>query len=209
MKKILLLLLLSFAGMVWAQSQAQTILVVGDSISAAYNIPLESGWVNLMQERLDDKKPGHYRVVNASVSGDTTAGGLSRLPDLLEEHNPDQVILELGGNDGLRGLPLGAMRSNLQAMIDLSREAGAGVWLVSVDLPRSYGQGFIRRYRRVFEELAEKNAIPHLPLGHKLLDGDESLIQDDGIHPTEEAQPLLEQAVRSCFIEGESEYGSC
>lgn len=188
---------------------SQTILVVGDSISAAYNIPLESGWVNLMQERLDDKKPDHYRVVNASVSGDTTAGGLSRLPRLLEEHNPDQVILELGGNDGLRALPLSAMKSNLQAMIDLSREAGAGVWLVSVDLPRSYGQGFIRRYRQVFEELAEKNEIPHLTLGYKLLAGDESLIQDDGIHPTAEAQPLLEKAIRSCFIEGESEYGSC
>jgi len=189
--KLLLVILFSL----WSVGAwAKTILVLGDSISAAYRIPQELGWVNLLRERLDTEYPDRYRVVNGSVSGDTTAQGLRRLPALLEAHGPDKVIVELGGNDGLRGLPLDHMRDNLQAIIDLSTEAGAEVILLSVALPASYGAFFTKRYLAVFDSLAEANDLPRVSLGYDLID-DPGLIQDDGIHPTAEAQPLLLQAV--------------
>src|SRR5690606_1947520 len=191
MKKLLLIILLScYFGTFSSAGLANTILVLGDSISAAYRIPVESGWVSLLQERLDEHRPGHYTVVNASISGDTTAGALNRLPPLLEKHRPDQVIVELGGNDGLRGLPLKGMRDNLQAIIDLSRQQGADVVLVSIDLPTSYGSHFNQRFTQVYDELEKSNKLPRVSLGFKLLN-DRNLIQEDGIHPTEEAQPLL------------------
>lgn len=191
MKKLLLIVLFVCSSSVISSGAfANTILVLGDSISAAYRIPVESGWVSLLQERLNSHKPGHYTVVNASISGDTTAGGLNRLPPLLEKHKPDQVIVELGGNDGLRGLPLAGMRDNLQAIIDLSRQQGADVVLVSIELPTSYGSHFNQRFLQVFDELEKANDIPRVSLGFKLLN-DRNLIQEDGIHPTAEAQPLL------------------
>lgn len=191
MKKLLLIVLFVCSSSVTSSGAfANTILVLGDSISAAYRIPIESGWVSLLQERLNSHKPGHYTVVNASISGDTTAGGLNRLPPLLEKHKPDQVIVELGGNDGLRGLPLKGMRDNLQAIIDLSRQQGAEVVLVSIDLPTSYGSHFNQRFTQVFDELEKSNNLPRVSLGYKLLN-DRNLIQEDGIHPTEAAQPLL------------------
>lgn len=189
--KLLLVVLFSL----WsAGTWAKTILVLGDSISAAYRIPLEMGWVNLLRERLDTEYPNRYRVVNGSVSGDTTAQGLRRLPPLLETHSPDKVIVELGGNDGLRGLPLDQMRNNLQTIIDLSTEAGAEVILLSVALPASYGAFFNKRYLAVFDKLAATNELERVALDYSLID-DPDLIQDDGIHPTAEAQPLLLDAV--------------
>ena len=189
--KLLLVVLFSL----WsAGTWAKTILVLGDSISAAYRIPLEMGWVNLLQERLDAEYPDRYRVVNGSVSGDTTAQGLRRLPPLLETHSPDKVIVELGGNDGLRGLPLDHMRNNLQTIIDLSTKAGAEVILLSVALPASYGSFFNKRYLAVFDKLAATNELERVALDYSLID-DPDLIQDDGIHPTAEAQPLLLDAV--------------
>lgn len=178
--------------------RADTILVLGDSISAAYGIPYDSGWVSLLEARLTREYPGVYDVVNASVSGDTTAGGLQRLPALLDKHEPALVILELGGNDGLRGMPLTQMENNLQQIIDLSRERGAAVVLMSVDLPQSYGVFFNRRFRQVFDELEDRNDLPRISLGLDLLNG-RDLIQNDGIHPTREAQPLLLEAVWSAI----------
>lgn len=195
MKKLLLVVLFTVCPGVFSSALfANTILVLGDSISAAYRIPVESGWVSLLQQRLEEHKPGHYTVVNASISGDTTAGGLNRLPPLLEQHKPDKVIVELGGNDGLRGLPLAGMRDNLQAIIDLSRQQGADVVLVSIELPTSYGRYFNQRFLQVFDELEKDNDLPRVSLGFKLLN-DRNLIQEDGIHPTEEAQPLLLDAM--------------
>lgn len=189
--KLLLVVLFSL----WsAATWAKTILVLGDSISAAYRIPQELGWVNLLRERLDAEYPDRYRVVNGSVSGDTTAQGLRRLPSLLDAHSPDKVIVELGGNDGLRGLPLDHMRNNLQAIIDLSTAAGADVVLLSVELPASYGAFFNERYLAVFDNLAAANELDRVSLGYGMID-DPGLIQDDGIHPTAEAQPLLLEAV--------------
>jgi acyl-CoA thioesterase-1 len=200
MKRFLLVLLLSVAAV---PAVGDTILVVGDSISAAYNIPLDAGWVSLLRERLEERRPGQYQVINASISGDTTAGGADRLPGLLAKHNPDKVVLELGGNDGLRGLSLKRMEANLQRMIDLSRGAGARVVLISVQLPVSYGKFFLERYNDVFERLARRNDLPLASLGYGLLD-DPSLVQSDGIHPTAEAQPLLVDALWP-YIVGKSQ----
>lgn len=193
LSKVKLWLVLLF-GLCALKASATTILVLGDSISAAYRIPKEQGWVSLLQQRLDSDHPNRYQVINGSVSGDTTAQGLRRLPSLLEAHEPDKLVVELGGNDGLRGLPLSHMRDNLQAIIDLGKEAGADVILLGVALPASHGMVFNERYLAVFDSLAEINGLERVILGYDLLD-DPSLIQDDGIHPTAEAQPLLLEAL--------------
>ena len=169
---------------------ANTILVVGDSISAAYGMSKEDGWVHLLEQRLEQHYPDRYKVVNASISGDTTAGGLRRLPSLLSTHNPDKVVIELGGNDGLRGMSIKSMASNLQKMVDLSREKGATVVLMSVELPPSYGWIFNRRFLSVYDTIEEENRISRVALSYDLVK-EEGMLQDDGIHPTEKAQPLL------------------
>lgn len=197
MRKCLLIALLVAAP---PQALAETILVLGDSISAAYGMPLESGWVNLLEERLEEHYPGRYEVVNASISGDTTAGGVNRLPPLLAEHQPDQVILELGGNDGLRGLPLPQMRQNLRSMVEMAREQGAEVVLVSVVLPTSYGPLFQERFADVFETVADNTGASRVALGFDRLKN-RDLVQEDGIHPTAEAQPLLLDAIWPYVVE--------
>ncbi len=167
---------------------APTLLVWGDSLSAAYGIPRERGWVALLRGRL---KTRGIQVVNASISGETTLGGLSRLPDALKRVEPDIVILELGANDGLRGLPLKQMKANLSAMIELARTAGARVLLVGMRLPPNYGPAYTRRFSALYSEIAEREKIPLLPF---LLDGvadDFDRMQADGLHPTAAAQPRL------------------
>jgi acyl-CoA thioesterase I len=175
-------------------ASANSILVVGDSISAAYGMAVENGWVNLLKKRLDEHYPDRYQVVNASVSGDTTAGGVQRLPALLEQHKPDKVIIELGGNDGLRGMSVKTMSRNLQQMIDMSRQKGAEVVLMSIELPPSYGWFFNQRFQKVFDELEDTNNVPRVALSFDLVDED-GMLQPDGIHPTEKAQPLLAEKV--------------
>ena len=170
--------------------RAESILVLGDSISAAYGIPRERGWVALLENRLQQTFGDRFRVINASVSGETTAGGRNRLPALLQRHDPDLVIVELGGNDGLRGMSLDAMEQNLAAILSLSRDSGAENLLVSIALPPSYGVHFNRLYRRAFDDLAEAFEVPHIALGFDALN-DRDLLQADGIHPTAEAQPML------------------
>ena len=169
---------------------AQIILVVGDSISAAYGIPVEDGWVSLLQRRLD--AGGYaYRIVNASISGDTTANARSRLPQALASHEPAVVLLELGGNDGLRGLSLTEMKSNLAAMITSSQEAESQVLLIGVQLPPNYGPLYTERFQSVFHELASEQNLALLP---SLVDGigtEQNLMQQDGIHPNAAAQPLI------------------
>jgi acyl-CoA thioesterase-1 len=166
------------------------ILVFGDSISAAYGMDQELGWVHLLSERFKkDKTP--YRFVNASVSGETTGGGLVRLPKTLDIHQPDIVIIELGGNDGLRGYPISKIQDNLLALTRAAKAAGAKVLLVGMVLPPNYGQRYTQAFEKLFTEIALNQQIPVLPF---LLDGvstSQELLQRDGIHPTEEAQPLL------------------
>ena len=167
-----------------------TILVFGDSISAAYGMAREQGWVSLLDQRLLQKNH-KYQVINASVSGETTGGGLVRLPKTLEIHQPDIVILELGGNDGLRGYPIDRIQQNLQDMIDLSTKVDARVLVIGMVLPPNYGRRYTVAFETLFRDLAAENEVEFLPF---LLEGvttSESLIQRDGIHPKPEAQPML------------------
>jgi acyl-CoA thioesterase-1 len=165
------------------------LLVLGDSLSAAYGIDVQQGWVSLLEQRVAAKYP--HKVINASVSGETTGGGLARLPALLEQHKPKLVIVELGGNDGLRGYPLNVMQQQLVDIIEKSRAAGATVVLVGMQIPPNYGPRYTNRFRDIYKELAEKF---ELPLVEFLLDGvatDAALMQRDGIHPTAAAQEKI------------------
>lgn len=169
---------------------AQNILLIGDSISAAFGLEIEQGWVLLLQKRLEEQDYPH-RVVNASVSGETTAGGLARLPALLEQVQPELVIIELGGNDGLRGLPAANMQQNLSAMVEQSRASGADVILLGMRIPPNYGPRYNDAFEQVFVDLSQSLDVPLVPF---LLEGVGTvpeLMLDDGIHPGAAAQPLL------------------
>lgn len=173
-----------------AARDAPVLLVVGDSLSAAYNMDLDAAWPRLLEQRLRGRG-GEWRVVNASITGDTTQGGRTRLPGLLERHDPDWVIVELGGNDGLRGLSLDVTRDNLEAMITASQAAGARVLLTGIILPPNYGQSYTERFQGLYAELAETHGtllVPFFMDGVALVDG---MMQDDGIHPSVAAQPVL------------------
>ncbi|MEK7758124.1 MAG: arylesterase [Pseudomonadota bacterium] len=171
-------------------ASAPSILVVGDSLSAGYGIEMRNGWVTLLQQRLT--KQGYpHAVVNASISGDTTSGGRARLPDALKRHRPQIVILELGGNDGLRGLSLRETRANLEAMIETAKTAGAQVLLVGIHLPPNYGPEFTGKFHAIYHDLARAHntaLVPFLLEGVALTSG---LMQPDGIHPRAAAQPRL------------------
>jgi acyl-CoA thioesterase-1 len=170
-----------------ARAEPPVLLVLGDSLSAAYGIPAEQGWVSLLQRRLAERGFPH-RVVNASISGDTTSGGLSRLPATLERLRPALVILELGANDGLRGQPPMAMANNLGRMIELSRQAGARVLLAEMRVPPNYGPLYAQKFQATFSELAKRYEIPLIPFLLDGVAGNTALIQDDGLHPRAEAQ---------------------
>lgn len=169
---------------------APVILVLGDSLSAAYGIDQNAGWVALLQKRLTEQSY-NYRVVNASVSGETTRGGLTRLPQALRTHRPAIVIVALGANDGLRGLTVQEMRNNLAAVIEQSRQNRAKVLLIGMRLPPNYGPAYTKKFHDVYTGLAGRYHIPFVPF---LLEGvatDFSLMQRDGLHPTAEAQPMI------------------
>lgn len=179
-------LLLLLAGTASADTPPR-LLVVGDSLSAAYGIEARQGWVALLERRLD----GRAEVINASISGETSGGGAARLPDLLGQHAPDIVLLELGGNDGLRGLPPGQLEANLRRMIEASRAAEAEVLLLGIDIPPNYGQAYRDAFTGVYRRLADEHGLPLVPF---LLEGvalNRELMQSDGIHPTAEAQPRI------------------
>ncbi|HRD66629.1 MAG TPA: arylesterase [Candidatus Competibacter sp.] len=186
-----------------AHAEAPVILVLGDSLSAGYGIPVERGWVSLLQRRLTERGFPH-RVVNASISGDTTGGGLSRLPATLERDRPAIVILELGANDGLRGQPVMAMAANLSRLIELSQQAGARVLLAEMRIPPNYGPAYTEKFQAAFGQLAKHYDIPLIPFFLDGVAGDPALIQDDGLHPRAEAQgrildnvwPILEPVLK-------------
>ncbi|MEZ5601308.1 MAG: arylesterase [Candidatus Competibacteraceae bacterium] len=186
---ILLLGLIVLCGSA-ARAESPVILVLGDSLSAGYGIPVEKGWVSLLQRRLVERG-FPYRVVNASISGDTTSGGLSRLPAALELHRPAIVVLELGANDGLRGQPPMAMSRNLSRMIERSQQAGARVLLAEMRIPPNYGPLYAQKFQATFGELAQHYAIPLIPFLLDGVAGNPALIQDDGLHPRAEAQPRI------------------
>jgi len=167
------------------------VLVVGDSLSAAHNIPAESGWVNLLQQRVKQQVKPAPDIINASISGETSSGGLTRLPGLLAKHRPSVVVIELGGNDALRGLTPVQLRGNLEKMIVASQKAGAKVLLLGIDVPPNYGPAYRQRLKDVYAGLASQYKVPLLPF---LLDGvalKPGLMQSDGLHPTAAGQPRV------------------
>jgi acyl-CoA thioesterase-1 len=168
----------------------QKILVLGDSISAAYGMSLEQGWVAALAEKLQQENP-ELSVVNASISGETTAGGLRRLPDLLQSHRPDLVIIELGGNDGLRGYPLESLEKNLADMVAFSQQAGASVILVPMEIPPNYGHRYSSGFREAYQNVARASGSELAPFILEGIATRPGMMQADGIHPTAEAQPLL------------------
>lgn len=168
----------------------KTVLVLGDSLSAAHNIPVESGWVHLLGDRLGKMEPG-WTVVNASISGETSLSGRNRLPALLEKYHPAVLVIELGANDGLRGLPLPQLRENLAAMVDAAQQAKARVLLLGIELPVNYGPQYRDGLRAVYADVARDKKTALLPF---LLDGvalKPELMQEDGLHPIATAQPRV------------------
>jgi acyl-CoA thioesterase-1 len=179
------------AASVSAKAETPVILVFGDSISAGYGLArVEQGWVALLQTRLKDQEYG-YQVVNASVTGETTAGGLARLPRALMLHQPKIVILELGGNDGLRALPIAQMRANLVRMVDLASAAGAKVVLLGMRMPPNYGPEYTEQFRLCYSDLARDKKLSLVPFLLNDIALVPDLMQADGIHPNELGQPKL------------------
>ena len=166
------------------------ILVLGDSLSAGYGIPVDQGWVARLQKRLNDEGYG-YSVVNASVSGETTGGALVRLPRALDVHKPAIVIVELGGNDGLRGLPVDELRTNLEAIIKACRAAHSEVLLAGIRIPPNYGPEYTKKFYAAYKDLAQALQVPWVPFFLEGIALRDDLFQDDGIHPDLQAQPML------------------
>jgi acyl-CoA thioesterase-1 len=188
--RYLTVLLLALSAATNAYSASKTVLVVGDSLSAEYGISRGAGWVSLLEQRLKQQKLGGS-VVNASISGETTSGGRTRLPSLLSKHKPDVVVIELGANDGLRGLPVPAAEANLRAMIDASRKAGAQVLLVGMRMPPNYGRDYADRFFAMYGTLSKDVKVPLAPF---MLDGvaqKPELFQPDRLHPLAEAHPII------------------
>ena len=186
----LAVLLLSFSAATNAYSASKTVLVVGDSLSAEYGITRGTGWVALLEQRLKEQKLV-ATVVNASVSGETTSGGRTRMPALLSKHKPDVVVIELGANDGLRGLPVPAAEANLRAMIDASRKSGARVLLVGMRMPPQYGRDYTDRFFAMYGTLSKETKVPLAPF---MLDGvaqKPEWFQADRLHPLAEAHPTI------------------
>ncbi|NQZ32480.1 MAG: arylesterase [Oceanospirillaceae bacterium] len=182
---IILLVLFTTQGV-----SAKTLLVLGDSLSAAYNMQTEQGWVALLQKRLANTHP-EVQVINSSVSGETTSGGLTRLPNLLDRHQPDYIVLELAANDGLRGTPLKIIEKNIAKMIQLSKQTATQVTLVGVRLPTNYGPRYTQQFFDIFERLASSEntyRVPFLMENVALLP---DLMQGDRLHPNAKAQPII------------------
>jgi acyl-CoA thioesterase-1 len=174
----------------WAAEDKLSLLVYGDSLSASYGIEEDQGWVNLLQIRLDAKQLA-VEVINGSVSGETTTGGLAKLPAMLDSYEPDIMILELGGNDGLRGLPVNLMRANLAEMIDLAQTAGAQVILTGIQIPPNYGPRYTLPFFNTYADLAKKKSLPLVPFLIEGIPQQPELMQNDGIHPRAEAQFMI------------------
>ncbi|MFM7396427.1 MAG: arylesterase [Gammaproteobacteria bacterium] len=173
-----------------ARDTSPTILVLGDSVSAGYGLASNEGWVALLQDRLKSQGYG-YRVVNASVSGETTTGGLARLPRALSVHRPQIVIVELGGNDGLRALPLETSRRNLERIIETAQISGARVLLLGMKIPPNYGPKYSQGFEGVFRDLARRHRLPFEPFFLERIALVPGMIQADGLHPTAKAQPAM------------------
>ena len=171
-------------------SDKSELLIIGDSLSAAYGIGIEEGWVSLLDKRLQEKYDGWF-VRNASISGSTTGNGKQMLAKALQQSKPDLVIIALGGNDGLRGFPISLIEKNLRSLIQNSKQAGATVQLVSIELPTNYGKKYTEAFRGIYAKLAEEEDVQLLPFLLGAVFDDPDLMQEDGIHPNAEAQPII------------------
>ena len=192
--RLAFLLLFSWLTALSPHAGAATILVHGDSLSAAYGMPRDQGWVNLLARRLDQESPG-YRVQNTSMSGETTAGGLARIGSALDQHKPEIVIIELGANDGLRGWPLDVMKRNLRTMVETCRARGARVLLVGMQLPPNYGTAYTEKFHQVYRDLARELKVPLLPFLFEGFGERRDFFLPDGLHPAVQAQPLITDLV--------------
>ncbi len=186
MSNILGVWLLLLSSLAWSSS----ILVMGDSLSAAYGMPRQQGWVALLDQKLE-KNGFSYEVINASISGETTHGGLTRLPGALDQYKPELVVLELGANDGLRGAPLALIERNLTRLIAQARSAGARVLLLETRIPPNYGPRYSDGFTALFEKVAQIQDVPMVPFFMAPVVLQPELMQDDGLHPNEQAQPVL------------------
>lgn len=168
---------------------AETVVVLGDSISAGYGIDVEKGWVNLLDKKLEGL--GDYTVINASISGDTTGAGLARLPALLKKHQPDVVIIELGGNDGLQGFPIRIMKNNISTMVELAQQAHAKVLLLGMRIPPNYGERYTETFFQAYQQIAKERKVALMPFFLNSVAIYKEYMQDDGIHPRANAQAML------------------
>jgi acyl-CoA thioesterase-1 len=189
MRKLLTLLLI-LSGVAADGADTPTVLVLGDSLSAGYGIDVDQSWTALLQSRLESQGYEH-RVVNASISGETTEGGASRIAAALEEFGPEVVVVALGGNDGLRGFPPGRIKSNMLRIIETAEQEGAAVVLLGIRIPANYGTRYTRAFENVYRELAEERKLPWIEFFMEGVALDKNLMQADGIHPNEKAQPRL------------------
>lgn len=170
---------------------SKTIMILGDSISAGYGLAPKQGWVDLLQQQLDQIAPKQHRVVNVSVSGETTSGALARLPRLLQTHRPDVVVIELGGNDGLRGQPPQMIRKNLSQLVQSSQQAGAKVVLFGMKIPPNYGKAYSQAFEKNYKIISQQYKIRLLPFFLEGIAGHKQYMQKDQIHPNAQAQPKL------------------
>ena len=170
---------------------AKTVMVLGDSISAGYGIEPQQAWVNLLQKRLDQQYPKQHKVVNASVSGETTSGALARLPKLLKTHKPNVVVIELGGNDGLRGQPPQMIQKNLAQLIQQSQKANATVVVLGMKMPPNYGTAYSKAFENNYKVVSQQYKVKLLPFFLEGIAGNNSLMQKDLVHPNGKAQPIL------------------
>jgi acyl-CoA thioesterase-1 len=191
---MLLLIAVAVAMPTALASTQPTILVLGDSISAAYGIQREQGWVAHLERRVERLDPP-WRVVNASVSGETTGGGLARLPSTLAAHQPDVLVIELGGNDALRGYPIERIRDNVQRLVELGQQAEARVLLVGMQIPPNYGPRYTRGFAELFRNVSDQTGVPLVPFILEPVALTPELMQSDGIHPTADAQPLMLETI--------------
>lgn len=190
-KQLSAISVVSFVALLPLPAFAAKIMVMGDSLSAGYGIDINRGWVRLLQQNLEQNAPKKHQVINASVSGETTAGGLARLPKLLEQYKPDILLLELGGNDALRGQPPQAIQRNLEKMIELAQQHKSKVIVFGMKIPPNYGSAYTRRFEQSYEIVSQKYHITLLPFFLEGVAGDDTLMQNDRIHPNEKAQKIL------------------
>ena len=170
---------------------AKTIMILGDSLSAGYGIQPQQSWVNLLQKRLEQQYPKQHKVVNASVSGETTSGALARLPKLLQTHRPDLVVIELGGNDGLRGQPPQMIQKNLASLIQQSQKAKAKVIVFGMKMPPNYGQAYSKTFENNYKVVSQQYKVKLLPFFLEGVAGNKTLMQKDLVHPNAKAQTIL------------------